>query len=195
MLNGSDCPAGRRYPIPGSPVEAYIRGDFGWPETDYYIERNQQKKQRDISIAPYFLKTGTGPFFSIEGSEISQPTHLPMDASNPPPPLVSPHPKALTRGQIYYPWLAKDLPSYLLSSWSPTREENRYDRYVFPKDSEGDFLKCGHPALRDRPVPSSCAVGGRSGYSVKLVSCESMKEIYDNTDTDKPGNLDEYCPP
>ena len=201
LKNGSDCSAvlgGSRDNQFQSNPKAYIRGDLGWPETDYYIGRNQGRKQTDLSIAPYFLKRDTGVFSSVDESEISLPDPLPIDAGKPSPPMIGP-PPALTGGRIYYPWLTKDLPSHLLSSWSPTREENRYDSYVFPrKGNEGDFLSCEWPssvALRDRPVPSSCAAGGRSGYSVKLLSCESMREIYDNTDTEKPSNLNEYCPP
>ena len=54
------------------------------------------------------------------------------------------------------------------------------------------FLKCKHPALKGMPVPSSCAAGGRSDYSVKLISCETVQGF--PSGTKKPGNISEYCP-
>ena len=173
---GSDCQSAARNKINirGAPFRAYIRGDFGWPETDYYMNLNQAKKGVDISVATYFLKANAG---KIDPNEI---THFKRNPVQPIQPL------RLTSGKIFYPWLVQELPAHLLSSWAPTEERDRYFKYRFPKKK---FLKCSGSAAKDMPVPSSCAIGGRSDYSVKLISCETVNDL-----DPKPGNIDEYCP-
>ena len=179
LLTGRECIIGRN-PISDISFEAYIRGDFGWPETDHYMKLNQDKKEVDISVAPYFLQA-TPPNPKIDPSEITHYYSLPPRPI--PPNQLFP---ALTKGDIFYPWLAQELPAHLLSSWAPTELEKRYTEYKFP---ENKFLKCAHKATKDMPVPSSCAIGGRSDYSVKLISCEAVNDF-----DPKPGNIDEYCP-
>ena len=190
LLKSSDCQTNARNKISSVPFEAYIRGDFGWPETDYYIDRNQLGKGVDLSLAPYFLKSGG---YNIDASEISLPPNVPVGSipSSLHPAKLLGVPPALTRGQIFYPWLAQELPSHLLSSWtSPIPPQKLdYENYAFPDSS---FLKCKHPALKGMPVPSSCAAGGRSDYSVKLISCETVQGF--PSETKKPGNISEYCP-
>ena len=178
LLGGGDCPPGpnARYPISSVPFSAYIRGDFGWPDTEFYINRNQDKKQVDISIAPYFLNTK---------SPIIDTTDIKTGIRGEPPTNIS----WLTSSNIFYKWLAQDLPGYLLSSWTPTTDKNRYAEYKFP---DSNFLKCHKPALKGKPVPSSCVKGGRSDYSVKLISCETVNNF--PPETKKPSPINEYCP-
>lgn len=179
LLIGRECQKNARNKISRVSFEAYIRGDFGWPNSEYYLDRNQIKTERDLSIAPYFLKDGD----RIVESEIEL-RYLSRSISNPLLPYPH-HLSVLTKGRLFYPWLAKELPDYLLSSWTPTTEPERYEKYDFPEN----FLKCEHAAFKDMPVPSACSVGGRSDYSVKLISCEVVKDL-----EPKPGNIDEYCP-
>ena len=181
LLYGGECKGGadKRYPFSSNP-EAYIRGDFGWPETEEYIKKNQQEKKVDLSIAPYFL-TKSRPEIELNGINADM---LGRDMRRRPRPRAD----LMTSGKIFYPWLA-DLPDHLLSSWTPTTDMNRYQDYIFP---EQIFLKCEHKALKGKPVHSSCAAGGRSGYSVKLISCETVKDF--PSETKKPSNIDDrYC--
>ena len=61
LRNGSECDPSQRNDF-NSPAshsrKVYIRGDFGWPDTDSYLKKKQQEKSRELSIAPYFLKIG-----------------------------------------------------------------------------------------------------------------------------------------
>ena len=192
LLTGGDClPNSRKQiPLPGFP--AYIRGDFGWPETDNYIAKNLREQGTELSLAPYFLK-GNGVL--IKANIIDLP---PQRGNNRLPPLIgqtsaSRNTHALTQGNIFYPWLAQDLPDHLLSSWYPTTNENRYGNYTEADTiNPPPALKCFVPALEGKPVPSACAKGGRSGYSVKLISCETVKNF--SGDTKKPPNINEWCP-
>lgn len=178
LRNGSDCQSGpmARNKIAGfsGRSEAYIRGDFGWPEWKFYLDRNQQKKQVDLSIAPYFLKRNPP---SMEEADIETKVLGPNNRRL--------RVNQLTSGKIFYKWLALDLPAELLSSWAPTRDPLRYNEYKFPED----FLTCVHTALKGKAVQSSCAVGGRSGYSVKLISCEAVQAM-----DSPPPDINEYCP-
>ena len=66
---------------------------------------------------------------------------------------------------LYYPlrnW------THLLTSWAP----NLVTNYNFP---DNRFGLCSTPALPTVPIPGKCAVGGRSGYSVRLVSREHLR--------------------
>ena len=185
LRNGSACQSGPmdRNEIAGvsGSMKTYVRGDFGWPEWKFYLDRNQSKKQVDLSIAPYFLKQGPpgspSPWIDPSGINtrvLAQPGLLPVSD--------------LTSRRIFYRWLALDLPGGLLSSWAPTQAPTRYEEYQFPDLS---FLKCNTKALRGKAVPSSCVVGGRSGYSVKLISCETVQALDSHL---QPSNIDEYCP-
>ena len=184
LLKGGDCQTNARNKIANLHFESYIRGDFGWPETDYYISKNQSEKRVDLSIAPYFLKGGD---YNININEITVP---PDDSSNRPMPAkkIGNNFPALTQGKIFYPWLAQELPDHLLSSWASTiaPEKLNYDTYQL---SSSSFLKCPGKALANMPVPSACASGGRSGYSVKLISCEIAASLPSH-----PVPMNEYCP-
>ena len=188
--------------------DVFIRGDFGWPDSDRYINRNQTVKSVDLSIAPYFLK-GVDSINSnqLEAPPLpSSPPSYQYSSSN----LVGNHPNVatvdrssppLTRGKLFYPWLAegssivsdlKDgLPGGLLSSWNnPYKADKKLD-YREYKFDEKNFLNCDFPALQNMPVPSSCVGLGRTGYSVKLISCDKVKN--DSDFKPKPDNIDDYC--
>ena len=183
LLKGGDCQTNARNKIANLHFESYIRGDFGWPETDYYIRENQSEKRVDLSIAPYFLKGGG---YNINIDAITVP---PDDNSRPfPAKKIGNNYPALTQGKIFYPWLAQELPDHLLSSWASTiaPEKLNYDAYQL---SSSSFLKCPGKALANMPVPSACASGGRSGYSVKLISCEIAASLPSH-----PVPMNEYCP-
>ena len=197
LLKGSECdPKDRNeFKSPAAQTRTvYIRGDFGWPDTDEYIKSNQRYKNKELSIAPYFLNTGNQ---SVNKNIINPPVKPPAESpaklwgKNYPPRREPNYP--LSQGNLFYAWLANPLPDQLLSSWT-NPHPLIYEEYTFPdKPSnnfpEGRFLKCPYPAKENMPVPSACAAGGRSGYSVKLLSCEIVKDL-----KPKPSNLDEYCP-
>lgn len=199
LLKGGECQSDSRNKISGS-RSAYIRGDFGWPETNYYIGKNLAKEGTEISIAPYFLKRNGR---NVDSSEIKLPPEgddsISVNGnriSRPLPDMIGDYilnsgvenpNKPLTKGRLFYPWLADSLPDRLLSSWGPSTEGVMdYDQYIL---SQGDFLNCPSKALENMPVPSACTAGGRNSYSVKLFSCEIVQELLD-----KPSNMNEYCP-
>ena len=65
---------------------------------------------------------------------------------------------------LYYPlrsWM------HLLTSWAPKLAVT----YDFP---DNRFAQCTNPADPRVPIPGKCWVGGRSGYSVRLVSREDL---------------------
>ena len=188
LLNGHFCFLSERNKIPDGSNTYHIRGDFGWPETDSIITENKNKygssssQKTDLSIAPYFLKGNT--VYKVEIGHFILPPPLSF------PGTVIPVSK-LIRDQFFYPWLAQELPDHLLSSWAPPRQLN-YETYEFPGNDV--FLKCDGRALENMPVDSACVQGGRSGYSVKLISCDTVKGF--PSDTRKPSDINtanEYC--
>ena len=205
LLTGSLCDPAGDNSFSSSGRTAYVRGDFGWPDTDTYIKKNREEKNElEISIAPYFLYQGQGNKRIREGQNIlnlpddivtsspapQTPAQLigqnwgigPIYSDNNPRENAPPHP--LTQGNLFYPWLASSpnsaekLPGGLLSSWVNPNPLD-YREYSFDTNR---FLNCKSKAEKDRPVPSDCAAGGRSTYSVKLISCETVKE-FENQDS------------
>ena len=187
LLSGGGCRPGssNRHQIQGVPYKVYVRGDFGWPDSDFYLRKNQDERQppADLSIAPAFLQRPPVPR-SPRLQEKGIVTKVLQKHQG-----QGRRVEDLTSRRIFYSWLAKDLPGQLLSSWSPTTKPDRYEKYNFP---EQQFLKCRFPALKNKPVPNSCAVGGRSGYSVKLISCETVKSFDQSL---QPPDIRDYCPP
>ena len=186
LLKGSDCnpKAENKFSAEkGNPKETgpFVRGDFGWPFIDKYIEK--QKEEPNISIAPYFLNTG-GNAINKNPSLIKFPKYKQDEGltsshdndkygSN--KDLVKP-PYPKTKGNLFYPWLANPLPDKILSSWtSPKSGLNYNEDQGYNQDVEQAFLDCHTPAAKGRPVPSACVGMGRSGYSVKLISCDVIK--------------------
>ena len=191
LLKGSECRPNQSTRFGSSDTgnrAVYIRGDFGWPDTEEYISQNQSEKEVELSLAPFFLQAGD----SINDSLIEDPYVSPaqdrgFDAfqlyGGNPNPNTKPYP--ITRGKLFYKWLAQPLPDQILSSWTNPRELS-YEKYKF-EDTE--FLECKHKAKEDMPVPSACVGMGRSGYSIKMISCEMVKNL-----SSQPSNIDEYCP-
>lgn len=64
-------------------------------------------------------------------------------------------------------WMVRD-PDHLLTGWAPS---GAY-KYNFPEEV---FGKCIHDSSDVAPVPGKCAIGGRVGYSVKIVSEDYLK--------------------
>ena len=209
LLGGSDCAPDGPNKFSSSSVSdiinVYIRGDFGWPYSDEYITFNQREKGVDLSIAPYFLKEGGSTNSRIASNQLEVPTPPPSSPgrSYNPSTLVGNHSQVqginipnprLTQGNLFYPWLAPgrddpgDLPDGLLSSWFNPMPLD-YKDYEFDNRSLTDhFLKCRHKALDGMPVSSSCVGLGRTGYSVKLISCDKVKSL-----NLKPDDIDSYC--
>jgi len=63
-------------------------------------------------------------------------------------------------------WMIRDWRN-LLTMWAPHRATN----FAFPTER---FGQCAQAALPDSPIPGKCAIGGRSGYSVRLISREHL---------------------
>ena len=116
---------------------------------------------------------------------------LPPQPGFPPPDktVPVPNPTVLINDEFFYPWLAQELPGHLLSSWAPPSKLD-YRTYDFPGNDV--FLKCDGRALRGMPVASACVKGGRSGYSVKLISCDTVQS-FPTGETKKPDPMDGYC--
>ena len=187
----------------GDSIRFYVRGDFGWPDSESYIKANLNKEKGvELSIAPYFLRDKETE--KINPSSLQVPPLPPKTPTSPPitqygpNQLIGPYPDPLhinlplSKGNLFYPWLAGKgkLPDGLLSSWFNPHPLD-YQEYEFDnKNLTEHFLNCKHKALPGKPVSSSCVGLGRTGYSIKLVSCESIKKF-------KPQvpDLDEFCPP
>lgn len=208
LLQGSECQPDKvnefRSPDHSGGNRVFIRGDFGWPYSERYIKLNQKTKQVDLSIAPYFLKEGSG----LEIDHLSPPARgeqrlkyeynqnnlIGGNNKN-----IRNHPPHLTQGNLFYPWLAPGggqrggqpgkLPGGLLSSWFNPKPLD-YKNYDFDKDQNlrKHFLNCEYEALKGMPAASSCVGLGRTGYSVKLISCDQVQSF-----KQKPPNLDDYC--
>ena len=201
LLRGSNCdPKGGNTFTPTVSLDGnnsfFIRGDFGWPENDGYISLNYNEKRIELSIAPYFLKQGQGSSINLNYLDPPRiktgtyPRSQLIGRYSPPGSANIAYP--LTRGQLFYPWLAGkggELPDGLLSSWFNPKpldyKEYKFDNTVL----KAGLLKCDYEALKDMPVSSSCVGLGRTGYSVKLISCDAVKRM-----NPKPAKIDTYCP-
>jgi len=156
-----------------SSVPAYIRGDFGYPESDLYFQRNLQVSKVGNSFMPFFLVKNRNPVnLNI--------LNIPANSG-----------RYYSTQNIRYSYLISD-PAHLLTAWVPHTSRDRYEDYsTFPARM---FAKCyestdnPNPALK--PIPSGCSVGGRSGYSIKLISCETVDQF-----SQQASNHQEYCPP
>ena len=71
----------------------------------------------------------------------------------------------------------------------PTTSPDRYTDYN--ATGAKPSMKCYEPTPDGQHIPSGCAVGGRSGYSIKLISCDIVKSLPSATDT--PTNINAYC--
>ena len=153
-----------------SSIKGFIRGDFGHPHTNAYAGRNKALRKNPSSLVPFF--------FLQSGLEF---THLPGH----PPAFPAQH-----ASNILPPYIIKD-PAHFLTGFMPTTSQDRYAAglYNTPPDT---FMKCYETTKDGFHIPSGCAVGGRSGYSVKLVSCDIIQSLPGVTS--KPTDLsDNYC--
>lgn len=166
----SECDPNKREMIQRSATdnrEGFIRGDFGYPYTDTYRRANLEEHKSPTSLSPFFFHFKNLKEMNLSGQE----------------------------SLFYYshraPYLIRD-PAHTLTSWSPTTQKNRYANYVFPKKI---FMGCHSLAVGKKKAtdlkffnPSGCAQGGRSGYSVKLISCK-VAETFQN----RPPFFNEAC--
>ena len=90
-------------------------------------------------------------------------------------------------------------PAHFLTAWAPTTEKLRYaddNLESGPKGEKHMFAKCYKqtPQQADGQfqIPSGCVEGGRSGYSIKLVSCNFVKRHLRPRDS---AFLGAACPP
>ena len=170
---GNDCNPNQIHKINfgGSPpVEGHIRGDFGYPHTAQYAGFNESHVSNPSPLAPFFFFPGT----QIEYQLVSHHPHFNVKHGWP----VKP------------PYLIKD-PAHLLTGFMPTTSPDRYTDYN--ATGANPSMKCYEPTPDGQHIPSGCAVGGRSGYSVKLISCDVVRSLPSATGT--PSNIDAYCNP
>lgn len=177
--SGQDCNPDQAVPIknsltPGytlpSPLNGQIRGDFGYPHS--YIDWNQRDVKNPSPLIPFFFF----PTDTIKHRATS-------------PPLGGTHASIHTP-----PWIIKD-PAHLLTGFVPTAHPDRYND--FNAAGPEIFMRCYKPTRKDQQtdhIPYGCAEGGRSGYSVKLVSCDIINSL--SSPTQKPTSLNQsYCQP
>ena len=146
---------------------AYIRGDFGYPDSLGYLQKNLQSTKIANSFVPFFFAKDKNP---VNLRDRTFQTY--------------------TNQNIRYPWLISD-PAHFLTSWAPPTKKERYQDYSFP---EKMFAKCyshtsGSSVSELLPTPSGCEQGGRSGYSIKTISCNLVATLQP-----QPNNLREFCP-
>ncbi len=212
LLSGQNCDPYKNNKAQGGGY--YIRGDLGWPYPDV-LEKNDNKlaisiapiflrknspsdqiNQNEIKVLAYnpqHFPHSMGQRFKTIGPSMS---------SNPSPPTGQ---AGLTRGNHFgYNWLATFPPPNIqdlkgpetifsiLSSWAPAipkGEQMDYSDYnlEYKKNDPGKlFMRCHAPVRKkDRSNTSGCIAGGRSGYSVKLISCNVLGSF--------PGRDRFYC--
>ncbi|MGI9548893.1 MAG: hypothetical protein ACR2M7_02795, partial [Bdellovibrionales bacterium] len=165
--SGQECRASQAEPIVfqtgDSSLPAFIRGDFGYPNSELYRGQNEQRSGINNSFVPFFFAKNANP--------------VDLDLLG--------RPKVYTSRNIRYSYLVSD-PAHFLSSWAPSTKRDRYQKYDFPDKM---FTKCYKPSDKGGAIPSGCAEGGRSGYSIKTISCDMVQ-----TFEPQPPNLSEYCP-
>ena len=148
----NDCPDGESavsmgtVTYGGMTIKIFLRGDFGFPYTKVYSDQNKRELDVSSPLSTFYFNLGITSF-SIPHLEGQEDTFI---------------------NRLVAPWLVKD-PAHFLTAWAPYTEKERYDNYDFPEEI---FGKCQEVAKDGEPVPSGCVIGGRAGYSVKLISCE-----------------------
>lgn len=88
--------------------------------------------------------------------------------------------------QVYppgnYPFYALEQPDHLLTGWTQRNAVS----YEFPTNHFGKCLTRRDDQMETAPGPSGCPNGGRSGYSVKIVSKKYLNQV--SADLGGPGN-------
>lgn len=88
--------------------------------------------------------------------------------------------------QVYtpgnYPFYSIEVPDHLLTGWTQRNAVS----YQFPDNHFGKCIKRYDSEMETAPGPSGCPNGGRSGYSVKIVSKKYLKSV--SADLGGPGN-------
>ena len=169
---GNDCNPNQIHKINfgGSPpVEGYIRGDFGYPHTAQYATLNKSNVSNPSPLSPFFFFPGTSIEFNIIPGIPAGFAALHGLGNKP-------------------PYLIRD-PAHLLTGFMPTTSPDRYTDYN--ASGANPSMKCYEPTPDGQHIPSGCAVGGRSGYSVKLISCDVVRSLPSATAT--PDIMDIYC--
>lgn len=146
---------------------AYIRGDFGYPYNKRYQAINRGGRAKiSASSWPWFFLNDKNPVNPSNLNNMSQADFRELSSLN-----------------MRYDYLVKD-PAHFLNAWAPTTNRERYTNYDFPTDT---FAQCYKTTDKN---PSACIQGGRTGYSVKMLSCNLVQTFSEKPDT---FNL-HYCP-
>ena len=152
------------------PLQGAVRGDFGHPYLDEYEGKNLSVAQVS-SFVPFFFFPPGGPLAYQE----AQP-----DADN------------RFFSQAVPPYLVRD-PAHFLTGFGLPNYPDRYETPNKPDEIKKMFMKCYQKTQQAggfMHAPYGCAVGGRAGYSVRMLSCEEVSGF-----SNKPNDDGRYCKP
>ena len=165
---------------PGS-IPGYVRGDFGWPETPKYREPNIGEQGVTNSFLPLFYFDGP------DRVKLSKLEGEPGSGGSPPrEPQSANEARKYTGDKSRHSYMLRD-PAHFLTAWAPTIKPERYHNYNSGASANDYmFAKCYKqtPEQPDAQIPSGCVEGGRSGYSIKLISCNFAKTLNPPPPTD-----------
>lgn len=168
LLLDRDCDPHDENQIKNIKFKAFVRADLSWPNiAKNYRSKNTTNPLKIPAIYPHRVR----PISILTAGNLFYPWHATINSKN----------NNSNKAQDFL----IHSPDSLLSSWAPTTVKSRYQKYTFPEN----FLNCKKQSLNKHPIPSACVVGGRSAYSVKLISCEEFYKI-----KNKVTNITSYCP-
>ena len=172
--------------VRGGLGQGAVRGDFGHPYLNEYEGRNLALSQVS-SFVPFFFFP---PF--VGAVDLSQA------AVTPPRPIREFH-NFFSR--VIPPYLVRD-PAHFLTGFGLPNYPHRYSNPIDPGQIREMFMKCHKKTTADAPfthTPHGCAVGGRAGYSVRMLSCAEVKGGLPSSSrafSNPPSGLNNhYCPP
>jgi hypothetical protein len=159
-------------PRPGIPIrmleEASVLPDL-FDITYYSIEAqyshnfyNQTTPQFQSFVSPHFVDIGS--------------------SNRAPYSIVDQMLKGKTVYTSKYPFYTADNPDQVLTGWT----QNKATNFDFPTDTFGRCIQRRDADMAQSPGPGGCPHGGRSGYSVKIVSKNYLKKV--SADLGGPGN-------
>ena len=78
------------------------------------------------------------------------------------------------------PWYKIQSANFLFTGWNPPkRKYTSTTNYSNPETSSSNFIQCNKWWAEPYPIANGCVIGGRTGYSVKLVSKKYVKRDRD----------------
>ena len=168
--------AGTAVTSPGL-LQGVVRGDFGHPYLgeEYYEGRNLNRIGVS-SFVPFFFAPPGG--VGVRYQETSSPGFEGAFGSG-----------------VVPPYLVKD-PAHFLTGFGLPNYPSRYTNPIDSGQIQNMFMKCYKKTKNSRNpdfkhTPYGCAVGGRAGYSVRMLSCDEVRG-FENDQQPQP-SLVPYC--